>query len=73
MTRSEKTWILQHQWKVKGNAVIILAYLDEMPVGGICTILYKDDAYYGISANHPDYENLPISHSIQWQIIKWLR
>ena len=73
MTRSEKTWIMQHQWKVNGNAVMTLAYLDDMPVGGIITILYKDGAYYGISANHPDYENLPISHSIQWQIIKWLK
>lgn len=73
MTRSERTWTQQHQWKVKGNAIVILAYLDDKPVGGIFTILYKDGAYYGVSANHPDYEQLPISHSIQWNMIKWLK
>ena len=73
MTRSERTWALQYQWKIKGNATIILAYLDKKPVGGIFAILYKDGAYYGVSANHPDYEHLPISHSIQWNMIKWLK
>ena len=73
MTRSEKTWDLQRQWKEKGNAIIILAYMDDKPVGGIFTMLYKDCAYYGVSANHPDYEKYSISHSIQWEIIKWLQ
>ncbi len=72
-TRSERTWDLQHQSKVKGNAIVILAYLDDKPIGGIFTMLYKDGAYYGVSANHPDYEHLPISHSIQWKMIKWLK
>ena len=72
MTRSEKTWDFQYKWKINGNAVIILAYMDNIPVGGIYAILYKNGAYYGLSANHPDYEHLPISHSIQWEMIKWL-
>ncbi|MEE9379276.1 MAG: GNAT family N-acetyltransferase [Candidatus Lokiarchaeia archaeon] len=73
MTRSEKTWEMQLHSKIKGNAVIIIAYKDEMPIGGIFTILYKDGAYYGVSANHPDFEYLPVSHSIQWEMIKWLK
>ncbi len=73
MTRSEKTWEKQLQWKNGGYAVIINAYVDDTPVGGIYTILYKDGSYYTNSANHPDYEHYPISHSIQWEIIKWLK
>ncbi|MFX1383571.1 MAG: hypothetical protein ACFFBP_14105, partial [Promethearchaeota archaeon] len=53
MTRPEKTWMLQYDWKKKGKAVIILAYKEEIPVGGIYTFLYKNGAYYGSSANHP--------------------
>ena len=73
MTRSEKTWDLQDKWIKKGNGIIIIAFLEDRPVGGIYTLLYKNGAYYGISANHPDYKYLPISHSIQWEMIKWLR
>ncbi len=72
-TRTEKTWEIQYQSKIKGNAVIILAYKDDIPIGGIYSILYKDGAYYGISANHPDHEHLSVSHSIQWELIKWLK
>ena len=74
MTRSERSWEIQYQWIQNGNAILILAYLEDKPVGGIYTILYKNGAYYGISANHPDYdEKLPISHAIQWKMIKWLK
>ena len=73
VTRSEETWNIQYEWIKKGFGVIILAYLEGKPIGGIYTILYKNGAYYGISANHPDYEDRSISHSIQWKMIKWLR
>ena len=73
VTRSEKTWEIQYQSKVKGNAVIIIAYIEDLPIGGIYSILYNDGAYYGVSANHPDYEHLSVSHSIQWEMIKWLK
>ncbi len=73
LTRSEKSWEIQYDWITKGNGIVILAYLDEKPIGGIYTILYKDGGYYGISANHPDYEQYSISHAIQWKMIKWLK
>ncbi len=74
MTRSERTWEIQYEWIQKGNGVLILASLDNLPVGGIYTILYKNGAYYGISANHPDFDiKYPISHAIQWEMIKWLK
>lgn len=74
MTRSELTWELQKSWIENGNGILINAYLDDVPVGGIYTILYKNGGYYGFSANHPDYDQkFSISHSIQWEIIKWLK
>ena len=72
-TRSDVTWNFNRKVLEEGNAVIVYAYKDDIPIGGIYCLLYKNSAYYGISANHPDYDEYPISHSIQWQLIKWLR
>ncbi len=73
LTRSEKTWELQLQSKVNGKAVVIIAYKDRTPIGGILTIVYKNGAYYGLSANHPEFEDFPVTHFIQWEMIKWLK
>ncbi len=74
MTRSERTWEIQYDWIQKGYGVLILAILENIPIGGIYTIIYKNGAYYGISANHPEYDiKYPISHAIQWEMIKWLK
>ena len=74
MTRSGRTWEMQYEWIQKGNGVLILASLDNLLVGGIYTILYKDGGLYAISANHPDFDiKYPISHAIQWEMIRWLK
>lgn len=72
-TRSDRTWEIQYNWKLNGNYIIIIAFLDDTPVGGIGTTIYKNCAFYGLSANHPDYEQYQISHSVQWELIKWLK
>jgi len=72
-TRSDLTWDYQFEWISKGNGLLVLAVLDGKPIGGIYSLLYKDGAYYAVSANHPDYDELSISHAIQWQIIKYLK
>lgn len=73
-TRSDLSWDLQYEWITKGYGLLVIANLDDVPIGGAYSLLYKNAAYYGISANHPDYdEKLPISHSILWEMIKWLK
>lgn len=72
-TRTNRSWEFQKKWLEQGNAIIVFANKDDKLIGGIYALLYKNHAYYGISANHPDFEYLPISHSIQWELIKWLK
>ncbi len=73
-TRSDESWEIGFKIKLNKNAIIILAKLNDIIVGGIYTFLYKNCAYYGISANHPNYDTrYSISHSIMWEMIKWLK
>ncbi len=72
-TRPDETWDLQYKWMLQGNTVLSIAYLEDQPVGGILASLYKNNGVYAISANHPDYGEFPITHSIQWEMIKWLK
>jgi len=55
---------VMYQWVKFGLAILAGAKYQDRWVGFIHTNIYKDGAYYGSSANDPEYRHFPISHAI---------
>jgi len=72
ITRPPATFDLMYEWVKSGLAILAGAKLAGRWVGFIHTNVYKGAAYYGSSANDPEFRELPISHAIQWAVIQWL-
>ena len=75
VTRSQKTFDLNHEWIKQGKAVLLGAKLKEKDqyVGFSYHIAYKNSAYYASAASDPDCGNMPIAHFLLWASITWLR
>jgi hypothetical protein len=73
ITRPSDTFEAMYEWVKSGRAILAGAKVGDQWVGFILAITYKDGAYYGSSANDPEFSHLPVSHAIQWAIIRWLK
>lgn len=73
VTRSQKTFDLMYSWVKNGLAALAEAEFDGRPVGFTLVILYKKSAYYGSSCRETDYDNVSVSHLIQWKTMKYLK
>lgn len=73
VTRPEKVFQLLYSYLQNNMAVMGIAFYDEKPVGYMVTIIYLNDAYYLMGANEKVQKNYPVTHVIQWEIIKYLR
>lgn len=71
-TRPQSTFEMQYRDVLEGKAALFGARLKDRFVGFIYIDMYKSGAYYGSSCNDPDHPSLPISHVLQWRIIRWL-
>lgn len=72
-TRPQSTFDMQYQWILEGKAALFGARLENDFVGFIYIDTYKDGAYFGSSCNDPEHSSLPITHVLQWRIIRWLK
>ncbi|MEK9153209.1 MAG: GNAT family N-acetyltransferase [Patescibacteria group bacterium] len=72
-TRPDKTFELMYEWLTKDLAFLVVAELDKKLIGFEYYSVYKNNVYGFSAANDPDYANLPIRHSIEWQAILWMK
>lgn len=74
ITRPLITFEMMYKWIIDGNGILCgLKYKDKY-VGFALVSIYKKAAYYGSASDDPDIKiNIPLSHIIQWEIIKWLK
>ena len=73
VTRSQKTFDLMYDWCRIGEAILVEAVFNNKSVGFALVIVYKEGAYYGSACKDPEHNKLPVSHLIQWEIIKYLK
>jgi len=73
VTRPPTTFELMETWLVNGRAALVKATKDGCPVGYAYLVLYRDAAYYGSAANHPDHERDPIGHVMHAASMEWLQ
>jgi len=72
-TRSVKTFRLMFDWIKKKEAILLRSTYKEKAVGFILLNIYKNAAYYHSACNDPEFKKKSISHSLQWEAIKWLK
>jgi hypothetical protein len=72
VTRPQKTWDLMKEWVKEGKSFLISAVLKETEVGFSLFSHFRNKVYYSSAANDPDLAELPISHAILWEAIRWL-
>lgn len=74
VTRPLETFEMMYGWMKKGNGLLCGIANEGRFVGFTFVILYKDGAYYMSASDDPDFKSdVPISHAVQWAIIKWLK
>jgi len=72
-TRPQATFDLMLEYIKNGNGFLVGAKKDKSFVGFSFFSMYKNNVYYGSSANDRELEKtLPISHLIQWAAIEWM-
>ncbi len=74
ITRPIITFDMMYKWITNGCGILCGLKYNGNFAGFAFVIIYKKAAYYGSASDDPDIETLvPISHMIQWEIIKWLK
>lgn len=73
VTRPQATFQMMYDWIKTNKAILISAEQEGSFLGFSLVILYKKGAYYGSGAYHPEHEDLPLAHLLQWEAIKWLK
>lgn len=74
VTRPIETFEMMYQWIVSGEGILCSVSHANNYVGFTFVNIYKDSAYYSSASDDSDFKsNIPISHIIQWSIIKWLK
>lgn len=74
VTRPIGTFEMMYDWIVRGRGMLCGVSQNGQYAGFSYISLYKDSAYYSSASNDPDFQTkVPISHVIQWSVIKWLK
>jgi hypothetical protein len=73
VTRSQRTFDLMLDWVRRGHAVLMEARHAGQAAAFALFILFGTGAYYGSSCKDPDTPDIPASHLIQWEAIRWLK
>lgn len=72
-TRSDETFELAFQWILEGYFVLFAVKKDDNYAGFTLNCVCKGGSSYGSTPIDPEYKHLPVSHFLQWNIIKWLK
>lgn len=74
MTRPVETFEMMYNWITSGSGMLCGLSRDGRYAGFSYISLYKDSAYYSSASDDPEFQtDVPISHVIQWSVIKWLK
>ncbi|OGC22601.1 hypothetical protein A3J90_06980 [candidate division WOR-1 bacterium RIFOXYC2_FULL_37_10] len=74
ITRPLVTFDMMYKWILDGNGVLCGLKYNNIYIGFSLIITYKNAAYYGSASDDPDAKvDVPISHIIQWETVKWLK
>ncbi|MCX5749178.1 MAG: GNAT family N-acetyltransferase [Candidatus Saganbacteria bacterium] len=74
VTRPIETFEMMYDWIVRGLGMLCGVCRNGQYAGFSYISLYKDSAYYTSASDDPDFQtDVPISHVIQWSVIKWLK
>lgn len=73
VTRSRTTFEMMEQWIRAGDAVLAEARADDRPVAFAVIIHYKTGAFYASGCREPERPDLPGSHLLQWEAMRWLK
>jgi lipid II:glycine glycyltransferase (peptidoglycan interpeptide bridge formation enzyme) len=68
-TRSRKTWDLEYEMVLQGEAFVVLAYLEQALVTAALFLYSPRYCYYGVSASNRDLFDKPLSHIVLWTAI----
>lgn len=71
--RSQKTFDLMYGWLMTGNAILAEGVLEDKPVVFSLIIIYKNGAFYASSCKDLSSYDLPSTHLLQWELIKYLK
>ncbi|MFA4833312.1 MAG: hypothetical protein WC619_00515 [Patescibacteria group bacterium] len=69
-TRPLATFDMMKKWIGQDKAFLVGAKKNNKFIGFSYFFLYKNNVFYGSSCNDPEFQQLPISHFIQWSAIK---
>lgn len=74
VTRPIETFEMMYNWILMGDGLLCGIKNNTRHVGFSYISLYKDSAYYSSASDDPEFvTNVPISHVMQWSIIRWLK
>lgn len=73
VTRSQRSFELMQEWVQRGHAVLVEARHAGQPAAFALIIVFGAGAYYGSACKDPDLADIPASHLIQWETIRWLK
>jgi len=72
-TRTQKSWILQYEMVLAGEAFCVLAFLGGELVSAALFPHSKSHCFYGVSASCRDLFDKPISHGVIWEAILYAK
>lgn len=73
VTRPQRTFDLMLWWIRNRHAILVEAEQRGHAIGFSLIILFGSGAYYGSSCKDPDFQEIGVSHLIQWTTIRWLK
>ena len=72
-TRNERTWMLQREMVVAGEAFLVIAEMEGRCVSGALFHMTASDCYYAVSASDRALFDKPMSHIVLWQAMTMAR
>ncbi len=73
-TRPDESWDNMYAFIKDGKSALALLGSGKKYAAGAIALIYKDKAYYGSGATHPDFsQERGIGHLLQWEMIKYLK
>jgi hypothetical protein len=73
VTRSQKTFDLMADWIRRDHAVLAETTIDGRAAAFAIIIYYKHGAFYASACRDPDLTEVPASHLLQWEVMRWLK